>query len=786
MNLKSLLYGISLSVLLTSNAFSQNSEPLKTAYKQASHDTVRIRLDVMLGEHYELISSDSAMLYYNAAITLADKVVKENPSSQSPVYITAIRYKANATCKIGIVFKSLGNYDLAFKNIDQAFLLYEKINDASGMGVCASNKAQVFANQGNYDKAIEHFNKAYNLYTKANDQKGVASYCNDIGNVYRTLGQYDKALSFYIKALKIEESLKDEYVISQLYINMGVIYGEQKNPDKALEFFLKATALKEKLGDKQTLINCYLNIGTAYSLKADLNLALKYYQKALKISNELSLPHEEVMCYITMGYIYKELKQYNNALDTYTKAVKQVSGLGDNNLIIDVYGGTSALYITLSDSVAKNKTERNNYLDKSLFYAEKAYAIAKEIEVIYQQNNMASLLMEANKKRGNYQKALMYAEICISTNDSLFNEDKTNALAEMESKYQNEKKQKEIEILEKDKIINHAKTQRQRLIIIITLIGLGLLAFMITFIFRRLQITRRQKKIIEENNILLNEQNEEISSQRDEIESQRDMVLSQKEFIESQNIKITDSINYAKSIQHAVLPSSDILHKELKNSFVLYKPKNIVSGDFYWINTLNEYKIFTVADCTGHGVPGAFMSMLGISLFNEIVRNIEQPVASEILNRLRVLIIDALKQRGNFGEQKDGMDIVLCVLNTQTNILQYAGAYNPLYIVRNNNELEVIEPNMQPVSFAEVMQPFTNHEIKMNNGDCIYLSTDGFKDQFGGPKGKKFLSKQFRTLLQQIAVEPIDEQKNRLETTFENWRGDQEQVDDVTVMGLKM
>jgi len=280
-------------------------------------------------------------------------------------------------------------------------------------------------------------------------------------------------------------------------------------------------------------------------------------------------------------------------------------------------------------------------------------------------------------------------------------------------------------------------------------------------------------------------------------------IRKQKEEIEVQHEEIKDSINYAQRIQQAVLPSENYLNKILNDYFILFKPKDVVSGDFYWATTINEYVIITAADCTGHGVPGAFMSMLGTSFLNEIVRNTKILKANEILVELRKLIIDALNQTGKEGEQKDGMDISLCTINTNTNEVQWAGANNPLYIVRKN-ELKIdhcsiklfesdskinlyeVKPDKMPIAIYLNMDSFENKVFNLEKGDKLYMFSDGYVDQFGGAKGKKFMSKSFKKLLLENANKPMLEQKEILSQTFEKWKENVEQVDDVVVLGIEI
>jgi serine phosphatase RsbU (regulator of sigma subunit) len=286
-----------------------------------------------------------------------------------------------------------------------------------------------------------------------------------------------------------------------------------------------------------------------------------------------------------------------------------------------------------------------------------------------------------------------------------------------------------------------------------------------------------------------------------EIEEQRDVVISQKNRIEKINTEITDSINYAKYIQSSILPKTEQLESYLGEHFVLYKPKDIVSGDFYWISNIDNKTIIAAVDCTGHGVPGAFMSMLGIALLNEIVNKEYITHPGVILRRLRKEVIHSLQQKGERGEQKDGMDIALCTLDFVNMKLQFAGANNPLYLIRNSNlekvgvcrcelsrddRLYEIKGDLMPIGIHDRMDNFTLHEIEIYKGDSFYLFTDGYPDQFGGPNYKKFGYRQFRELLLKSHSKTMPDQKTSLEKVFNEWMGINSQIDDILVVGFRI
>jgi len=298
----------------------------------------------------------------------------------------------------------------------------------------------------------------------------------------------------------------------------------------------------------------------------------------------------------------------------------------------------------------------------------------------------------------------------------------------------------------------------------------------------RVKTIERQKKLLEqqvrERTRELEEANKEIQAQRDLAEAQRDQIAIQKK-------EITDSILYAERIQHSLLPRQEKLKQLMREYFILFKPRDIVSGDFYWAAEVKDKIIVAAADCTGHGVPGAFMSMLGIAFLNEVVRENRVLKADLILNKLRYHVIEALQQKGQPGEAKDGMDMALCVIDKKKNILHFAGANNPLYYIRNR-ELFEIKGDKMPVAIHVRMDPFTNHKVEILPGDAFYIFSDGYADQFGGPQGKKLKYKALKELLLRVSTKPMTEQKSILNETFESWKGEMEQIDDVVVVGFRI
>ncbi|MFI5204006.1 MAG: PP2C family protein-serine/threonine phosphatase, partial [Flavobacteriales bacterium] len=321
-------------------------------------------------------------------------------------------------------------------------------------------------------------------------------------------------------------------------------------------------------------------------------------------------------------------------------------------------------------------------------------------------------------------------------------------------RFSEEEKKRDLVLAQKNAQIDKEKTERYALYG-----GLGLIVVFSIFMVNRFRVTNRQKKIIEE----------------------------QKLVVEEKQVEVMDSIKYAKRIQDALLKEENHISDHLPEHFVLFKPKDIVSGDFHWMLEKEDFIYLAAADCTGHGVPGAFLTMLGTSYLNEITAHMDKPLPADILNLLRDKFIRELSQHGKEGETKDGMDISLLRLNLKTNQLDWAGANNPLWIIRKEAaEVEEIKADKQPIGYHTNPRPFVSHAVQLKKGDSVYVLSDGYQDQFGGDKGKKFKASNLKSLIFEMRNATMSEQRDRLNQAFENWRSGFEQVDDVCVIGIRI
>jgi serine phosphatase RsbU (regulator of sigma subunit) len=419
-----------------------------------------------------------------------------------------------------------------------------------------------------------------------------------------------------------------------------------------------------------------------------------------------------------------------------------------------VYGNMAQLYYDM------------HKYKQAIYYAKRTIDMSRVLQDIGQIHSMVGILSLSLEKENNFKEAYYYHVQYKNLSDSLFSVEKISAMEAIRLEHEFGKKEALItEQQEKERLISEEKGRKQKIIIWSVIGGLALVVLFAGFMFRSLRITRKQKHIIELKNI----------------ETEK-----QKHIIEAKNKDITDSINYARRIQQAKLPHKNEISDVLENSFVLFKPKDIVSGDFYYLHKKENEIFIASADCTGHGVPGAFMSLIGFHQLDAAVAQSNDP--SEILKLLNKGIKTSLRQSDNDESTRDGMDIVLCSIDLKTRIVKYAGANRPLWIIRKGqSELEEIKATKKAIGgLTDDSQHFNSHELKLNSGDTLYLSTDGYADTFNGQNSKKLTTKKFKQLLKDIQHKTMLEQELYLDTFIEKWKEGTEQVDDILVVGIRL
>jgi CheY-like chemotaxis protein len=581
--------------------------------------------------------------------------------------------------------------------------------------------ATVSAGSDDIQTQIEQYKILVDKYEQEKNTAELARYLTKLGYLYWQIDAGLEAISYFERSIEVNKQLGNNNALRTIYNNLGMICSEREEFQKAIGYFEKSLKLNQAQGNKEEVSSDYLNIALAFQ-------SLGYYSESnnraqLALDRALEMNNLEMVktCYGILGENAEKLGNSKQSTDYYEK------------------------YNTISKHLQKQKMEAMATQTKDF----EKQVQSKEMQLKSTLDTLGEVI-EMNRE--------------MQLQNELLN--KENQLKE-EQQARLEAQQARLEAREKTR-----RTQIISLIIVLALFGciIGMVYW---------QFSNKKKA-----NQLLRQQNAEIERQKKEIEEQHTIATQQKK-------RITDSIQYAKRIQKAVLPLDSSFSQSFKEYFILYKPRDIVSGDFYWITRKDNVLILALADCTGHGVPGAFMSMLGVAYLNEIVnkiainKHISALNADEILNQLREMVINSLHQTGDPSEPKDGMDISICIVDFDNKKMQFAGANNPIYLVRNG-EIKQFDADKMPVSYHQKRStPFTRHEIDLKPDDCIYLFSDGYVDQFGADSGMKFLSKRFRELILSIHERPMADQHKILEQTFEDWRGNKPQLDDVLVIGIR-
>lgn len=735
------------------------------------------------GKDYEKFS-----LYSNKAYKIANKLNDHY-------------YRALTLRQIGIYYDVTGDPKKAVQLIDSALVINKRINDKGGIVACVSSLGILYYNQSNYTKALPYYQETLLYYEEKKDYGNMANFAGNIGGIYRDLEEQVKAKEYYLKAVEYADKSGKLKSVGISYNNLGAQYILENNFQEAERCLFKSLEAKEKLGEPQSLSYTYQSLAELYLKQQKYKEARDATKKTHELSLKTGDKKAQILSLIDLGKIER----------------------------------------SLGDSINADKNFQS------------AYDLAKETNNLYYQSEAALRLSSSKKALGQYSDALKYHYIYTDIHDSLFRIDKFNAVNEMQTKYETEKKEQEIKLLNKERLLKDAElkssneerlrkikelayakqeqelqevllektkteniakekenqmlkmdqlvkdaelaksqaekneadelSKRRTMQLYGALIGAVLVVLLLGLIYR----SYREKK---KANLSLTQKNELIQQQKLEVEHQ-------KEIVEEKNKEITDSITYAKRLQEAILPPLEHIKDVFPQSFVLYKPKDIVAGDFYWMETVGDLQLIAAADCTGHGVPGAMVSVVCSNALNRSVKEFNLTDPGKILDKTRELVLETFAKSDK--EVKDGMDISLAsihkkVINGKEQfIVKWAGANNPLWYIQDN-KLQEIKANKQPIGKADNPLPFTTHEFVLETNDSIYMFTDGYADQFGGPKGKKFKYKQLEEVLLSNSNVDLVQQSQQLDTIFENWKSWKEngiqrkleQVDDVLVVGIKL
>ncbi len=669
-----------------------------------------------------------------------EKVLKTNmPDTQ----------RAKVFRKLAWEYGNSANLKTAFNNAQNALNLSTKINDNYGINRAYLVLGRLYLVDGKYSTALLNFNDAlkYLLKSSANEKKKVSEeeyLYNAIADVYVMLENENKSIEFIDKANELAKLESDTPAQITLMMYKAKVYRNFKKSNEGLILANKVLEGVYKFYEGEGRDGAILDI---YDLMFELRLQQKNFKEAekmLKQSKLLAINNDDKrplnIIYYRQAQLAIELKDFNHAKSYIDSAIATAndSYLKMNN------------YEMLGDILC----EMNKNNDAKIAY-QKWLKLTQEGKISTNEIQALKKLASVYKKLNEPKLALEATERYIQLDDSLNNNKTQNTIADLQAASEREIKQKEIDVLNKDRKLQ--TTIRNSFI--------GGFALMFLFAGVSYRNFRRKKK-----------DNQIITQQKTEVEKQKHLV-------EEKNREITDSIEYALRIQTAILPPQKIVKQYLENSFILYKPKDIVAGDFYWMETVNDLVLFAACDCTGHGVPGAMVSVVCHNSLNRAVREFGLTQPAKILDKTTEIVLENFSKSED--EIHDGMDISICALNTKTKTLEWAGAYNPLLLI-NNGQLTEIKADKQCIGFNDNVKPFTNHQFNLQPDTSIYLFTDGYADQFGGQPERKLTKNRFRELLLSFQHLPIQQQATELDNFITNYKKEIEQTDDILVIGVRV
>lgn len=659
------------------------------------------------------------------------------------------------------------NPDSALILIDDAIEFAHDRNQREFEAKSIKIKGATYYMMSNIPPALENYNKALKINREIGDEVGEASVLNNIGLAYLMRGEFDPALTHFSSSLDLYMKHNELDGKADVLANIAIIYLQQGETKKGLDYYEQSLEILEKVDDKKGIATALANLADTYRDLGEYEKSNEYSLRSLRINQELGDQYGEATALMSIGRDYRSQKQYDEAVQYFERALEL------REQISDLQGVSSTL-----TSLASVQDSLGNYYE-SIDLNLSALEIADSIGARADAQHIMQRLYSTYKTIGEYDKALEMHEMSTELRDSLFNDEKSKELLKKEYAFE-ANLQHIADSLDraKEKALSDERDQRRQSQLLFLYIGLGLFVIFSIFIVNRLILSTRQKRLI----------------------------VEQKTTVEEQHKQIQSSIHYASRIQNALFSNHETWERISVNQFVLFKPRDVVSGDFYWAHEKDNMAIWAAADCTGHGVPGAFMSMLGVSFLNQIVTEGGETRPDIVLNLLREKIIKALEQKGIDAEQKDGMDIALCAWNKKTNVLQYAGAYNPLCLVTANAEkairlsngreisygshhLVVIPGSKQPIGqHMKDVRPFQMVEFQLDPGDSLYTFSDGYADQFGGPSGKKFMTKRLYELFLKMQSRPFNQHLSIMDEDIENWMkaSNSYQVDDICVVGVRV
>jgi len=720
--------------------FAQSPDSLLKKLASATQDTAKINLLNKLTDHYLGDKNDSAKYFNEASLKLSTRKHLEKYSFDGLYYRAQLK-------------KLDGKYDQAHA----AILHAARIARLNGNGLQEAKTMRLtgslFDAEHKEKQAIEKYLQALQLCRSIKNKEGILASNMSLGLYFKKHNEATNALKYFLEANKLAHEMNDSSALFTCVINLGTMYEVTKDKAKALNFYRQAMLINEKDHDENGQAISTFKIGRLYYTMGMKDSARFFLKQTLAIHLKNKQERGLIFDYAYLGTTYDEEGDLKKAYDNWNMALVLGKKFSDSGRVNMVYS-----YMAGSELRRKNYKKALEYFDQCLLYATSTLS-NETMAVLYERMSIAS------EKLGKYKQAYDYHVLCKTFSDSSKNVSETKKQTELKLGYEfNEVQEKLLAESEAKELENQLRMDKQTQERNFLLIGLGLISLFFVVAVRSSRMKRKANALLEKQKL--------------EIEHQ-------KKLVEQKNHEISDSINYALHIQTASLPEEKELAHHFEKHALFFKPKDIVSGDFYWAAGDAHQVIIAIADCTGHGVPGAITSIIGSMLLNEIyyVKKLIYPDA--VLKELNRLVKLTLRQETD-SSSKDGMDIAFCLWDKKTNKLLYSGANRPIYILRNKQLTEYKPTKVSVGGYVPLLQNYDLNEIDLLPGDTLVMTSDGYADQFGGRYEKKFTSKAFKDLLKEIAPLSLAEKMSNMEQRFTLWQRDLEQTDDVLVFMLEV
>jgi len=656
--------------------------------------------------------------------------------------------KVLAQADLASIYSKTNDSTNFIKTFNSAYELAKKVKFYRGEILLLIRESNYYTNNYDREKSIDALKTAESIALKQKESTSLGKVYYQYSIYYKWQDDFSSSLNYSYKALKIFESNKDNLNTAFCYSQIGNLYRKQKSYDKAKDYFTKSYLLDSTNNIIENLGVDLTNLGLVYSDLKEYEKSVYYLEKSLEFKKKLGNKRGVVNSLNLLGATYIEFGKPNLAIEKLNEALELSKSINDNKGIVN-----SLINLGASYQAIKDYKKAIAYLSECIEHSKKIgnYDILIDAYRVISESYAAT-----NNTDKAYQMHLLYTRL----KDSIYDSESQKLMIDMQTKYDSEKKENENKLLHAENLLSTSTIKQQKITSYFIIGGLVLALLLAYFVFRGLKQQRKANSIISEQKLLVEEKHKEI----------------------------TDSINYAERIQRSFLATKELLDANLKDYFVFFQPKDVVSGDFYWAaSTLRgpqgsaTRKLFylVTADSTGHGVPGAIMSILNISSLEKAIEaGLTEP--AEIFNHTRKTIIERLKKDGS---KEDAS--ILC-FDFENLKMKYAAANNPVWIIRKNELIELAPDKMPVGKHDKDTTPFSQKEMQLETGDLVYTLTDGMPDQFGGPKGKKFMYKQLKELLISNASLEMEMQKELVLEALNNWKKNLEQVDDITLIGIKI